>query len=387
MHLSKEAIKLIARKYFDGTASEDEINQLHTWYDEVNAGDEEAILISGSEEEFEAETWQHLRAQMAAEKTSEIVVPRHRFRWWAAAAAALLLTAGGTAIFVNSRQPPKNIATVEKRVNDIPAPSGAHAVLTLAGGRQILLDSAGNGLLASQAATNIVKNDNGQIVYVADGQHQETQYNTLTIPAGSRVMSVVLADGSRVWLNAASSLTYPTSFSGKERRVIINGEGYFEVASNQAVPFVVARPDKGLEVQVLGTHFNVNAYDDEPDIRVTLISGAVRVSGGQSKQSVVISPGEQARIGSSLTVLKHVEIDDVLAWKEGLFVFDATDIQTMMRQAARWYNITVQYPNGIPKEYFTGSVSTDASLSDFLKILDYSGVAATIKGKTVLINP
>ncbi|MGO4291580.1 FecR family protein [Chitinophaga sp. RAB17] len=383
MHLSKEAIKLIARKYFDGTASEAEIIQLHTWYDEVNAGDAEVILTSGTEEEFGAETWQRLQVQMAAEKVKQ----RRRPRWWAAAAAALLLMGGLTAIFVNSSRHPKSMAAVEKRAKDIPAPSAVHAVLTLAGGKQILLDSAENGLLASQAATNIVKNDSGQIVYIANGHTQETQYNTLTIPAGSRAMSVMLADGTRVWLNAASSITYPTSFSGKERRVVIDGEGYFEVASNPAVPFVVARPDKGLEVQVLGTHFNVNAYGDEPEIRVTLISGAVRVSGGRSRQSVALSPGEQARVASSLTVLKHVDVDDVLAWKEGLFVFDATDIQIMMRQAARWYNITVQYPNGIPHEHFTGSLSTDASLSEFLKILDYSGVAATIKGKTVLINP
>ncbi len=195
-------------------------------------------------------------------------------------------------------------------------------------------------------------------------------------------MSVVLADGSRIWLNAASSLTYPTSFSGKERRVIINGEGYFGVASNAAVPFVVSRPDKGLEVQVLGTHFNVNAYDDEPDIRVTLISGTVRVSGGRSRQSVVISPGEQVRIASSPDSNEACG-RWMMYWhgKRGLFVFDATDIQTMMRRAARWYSITVEYPNGIPQERFTGSVSTDASLSEFLKILDYSGVAATITGK------
>ncbi|MBS0029970.1 FecR family protein [Chitinophaga sp. 22321] len=385
MPFSKDAIQRLARKYIDGTATEAEINELFAWYDEVNAGDTESILVTGDEAEFSAATWEGIQAQLALKKSLE---PR-RSRWWATAAAvAVLLLAGGlTAIYLNGNRQAKTMATVTKRVSDIPAPSAARAVLTLANGKQILLDSAGNGLLASQADANIVKNDSGQIVYMAGGHDQQTQYNTLSIPAGSRAMAVVLADGSKVWLNAASSLTYPTSFSGKQRRVIIKGEGYFEVASNAAAPFVVARPDKGLEVQVLGTHFDVNTYDDEPDIRVTLVSGAVRVSGGASQQPVVISPGQQARITPSSTVVKQVDAADVTAWKEGLFVFDATDIQMMMRQAARWYNVTVKYPHGVPQEQFTGSISTDASLSEFLKILDYSGVTATINDKTILINP
>jgi len=389
MSFSKDAIQRLARKYIDGTATEAEINQLFSWYDQVNAGDTETIRITGDEAEFSAETWERIQAQMALNKMPESGMKPRRSRWWAAAAAvvALLVAGGLTAIFMNGNRRTKTMVAAEKPVSDIPAPATARAVLTLANGKQILLDSAGNGLLASQAETNIVKNDSGQIVYTASGHQRQVQYNTLTIPAGSRALAVVLADGSKVWLNAASSLTYPTSFTGKERRVIIKGEGYFEVASNAAAPFVVERPDKGLAVQVLGTHFDVNAYDDEPDIRVTLVSGAVRVSGGPSQRPVVMKPGQQARITPSATVVKEVDVNDVTAWKEGLFVFDATDIQMMMRQAARWYNVTIAYPNGVPAEQFTGSISIDASLSEFLKILDYSGVTATIKGKTILINP
>lgn len=389
MPFSKDAIQRLARKYIDGTATEAEIDQLFAWYDQVNAGETETVLITGDEAEFGAETWKHIQAQMAQKKSSGAGMKPRRSRWWAAAAAVvvLLLAGGLTTIYLNGNRRAKTIATVIKPVSDIPAPSTARAVLTLANGKQILLDSAGNGLLVSQATTNIVKNDSGQIVYMPGGHNQQAEFNTLTIPAGSRAMAVVLADGSKVWLNAASSLTYPTSFTGKERRVTIKGEGYFEVASNAAAPFVVEGPDKGLEVKVLGTHFDVNAYDDEPDIRVTLVSGSVRVSGGASQRPVVMKPGQQARITTSATIINQVDVNDAIAWKQGLFVFDATDIQTMMRQAARWYNVTVAYPNGVPGERFTGSISVDASLTEFLKILGYSGITATIKGKTILINP
>lgn len=384
MHPDKDAIQQLARKYMDGTASEEEIQLLHDWYDHVNPGEVEAVFTDSSETQFGTDTWQRLQQQISAEKPHRVKMLR---RWWAAA-AVLLLAGGLWAARVHNNRHKSPVVADSKPLPDVKAPSANHAVLTLAGGRQILLDSAGNGLVASQTGTNIMKNDSGSIAYVANGSQHDIQYNTLTIPAGSKPLSIALSDGSRVWLNAASSLTFPTTFSGKERKVLINGEGYFEVAPNPHAPFVVARPDKGLQVQVLGTAFNVNAYDGEPDIRVTLISGAVKVSRGASQPAVTMAPGQQVRISSTnMEVLKEVDMDVVMAWKDGLFVFDGTDIQVMMRQAERWYNITVKYPHGAPTEHFTGSLSRDASLSQFLKILDYSGVTANIDGKTVFINP
>ncbi|NLU91422.1 FecR family protein [Chitinophaga sp. Ak27] len=386
MHPDKDAIQQLARKYMDGVASDEEIRLLHDWYDDVNPGEMEAVFTDSSEMQFGTDTWQRIQQQMNAEKLSRAKIrPLHR--WWAAA-AVLVLAGGLWAIQVHNNRHKSATMVASKPLHDIKAPAANHAVLTLAGGRQILLDSAGNGLVASQTGMNIMKNDSGSIVYVGDGSQHDIQYNTLTIPAGSKPLSIALSDGSRVWLNAASSLTFPTAFSGKERKVLINGEGYFEVATNSQAPFVVARPDKGLQVQVLGTAFNVNAYDGEPDIRVTLISGAVKISRGASQPAVTMAPGQQVRISpTNMEVLKDVDMDVVMAWKDGLFVFDGTDIQVMMRQAARWYNITVKYPHGVPAEHFTGSLSRDASLLEFLKILDYSGVIANIDGKTVFINP
>lgn len=386
MHPDKDAIQQLARKYMDGIATDEEIKLLHEWYDHVNPGELEAIFTDSNETQFGADTWQRLQQQISTEKPSRVKMPLLR-RWWAAA-AVLLLAGGFWVVRVHNSRQKSPMVAASKPLHDVRAPSVNHAVLTLAGGRQILLDSAGNGLVASQTGMNIMKNDSGSIVYVADGSQHDIQYNTLTIPAGSKPLSVALSDGSRVWLNAASSLTFPTAFSGKERKVLITGEGYFEVAANSQAPFVVARPDKGLQVQVLGTAFNVNAYDGEPDIRVTLISGAVKVSRGPSLQAVTMAPGQQVRFSpTNMEVLKEVDMDVVTAWKDGLFVFDGTDIQVMMRQAERWYNITVKYPHGVPAEHFTGSLSREASLSQFLKILDYSGVTAKVEGKTVFINP
>lgn len=389
MELNREDISRLARKYLDGHASEEEIRLLHEWYDTVNTGDTETVVTATEQtpELFGQSTWMELQQLLATDR--EIPRPQTsavRTLWWRAAAAVLLLLTTVAGVYYWQTTPHKAThLPVAAVMTDVKAPANTKATLTLANGQQIVLDSAANGLLAMQANTSIVKNSAGQITYMAAGENAALQYNTLSVPTGSKAVSLVLSDGTKVWLNVASSITYPTAFSGKERKVQIKGEAYFEVVSNPATPFVVTKPGTGTDIWVLGTHFNVNAYDGEPDIKITLLEGAVKIA--KEQQSMLLRPGEQARVSSSIRRVKEVAVEEVVAWKEGLFVFDKTDIQSMMRQAERWYGITVQYPNGVPAEEFTGSLSRDVSLSEFLKILEYSEVTAKIKGNNVMINP
>ncbi|HEY9258465.1 FecR family protein [Chitinophaga sp.] len=389
MELNREDVSRLARKYLDGEATESEIRLLHEWYDTVNAGDTETVVTAEEQTAglFGQSTWTALQQQLATDR--DIAQPQtsrvHTFRWRMAAAVVLLLISAGGIYFGKTRTLPPRQQPVAAIVTDLKAPANTRAMLTLANGQQIILDSAANGFLAMQANTRIVKNSAGQITYLSSGENASLQFNTLTVPTGSKAVSLVLSDGTKVWLNVASSITYPTTFLGKERKVQIKGEAYFEVASNPAMPFRVSKAGSGTDILVLGTHFNVNAYDGEPDIKITLLEGAVKVS--RQNQSATLRPGEQARVSTTIDVVKEVAIDGVVAWKEGLFVFDKTDIQSMMRQAERWYGITVQYPNGVPAEEFTGSLSRDVSLSEFLKILEYSEVTVKIKGNNVMINP
>jgi ferric-dicitrate binding protein FerR (iron transport regulator) len=225
----------------------------------------------------------------------------------------------------------------------------------------------GNGTLATQGNIKVVKLDNGQIAYQTASGDASTPlsvtYNTLNNPRGSKVIDMQLSDGSHVWLNAGSSLTYPVAFVGNERKVQITGEAYFEVAHDASKPFVVS---KGVtSVEVLGTHFNVNAYDDEDALRITLLEGSVKVaSKGNLK---VIKPGEQAVVANGINVNKDVNVEQVMAWKNGMFKFNNTNMKQIMREIARWYDVDVEYQGDFSDLNFGGFVSRQANISELLK--------------------
>ncbi|MEO8415455.1 MAG: FecR domain-containing protein, partial [Ginsengibacter sp.] len=247
------------------------------------------------------------------------------------------------------------------------------------------IDSSGNGTLAVQGNVKIIKQSTGKISY-AGTENGEVSYNTLSVPRGSKPLSLTLSDGSQVWINVGSSLTYPTAFTGNERRVKISGEAYFEVAHNAGKPFVVQHD--GVTVSVLGTHFNVNTYEDETDERITLLEGSVRVD--KSSVSHLLKPGQQARINNNnnndIKVMNDVNIDEVMAWKNGKFIFDENmDIAAIMRQVSRWYNVDIEYEGTITQRFW-GSISKDVNVSQVLKILEATGgVKFKVEGNKIIV--
>jgi transmembrane sensor len=262
-------------------------------------------------------------------------------------------------------------------------PGGNKAILTLANGEEIVLDSAQNGKIAQQGATTIIKL-NGRLGYnTGNANSGELLYNTITTPKGGQY-EIVLPDGSRVWLNSASSLKFPTAFKGKERQVELTGEGYFEIEKNAHMPFSVSI--NKLKVQVLGTSFNTMAYTDEGVINTTLLEGAVAVSEGDLVKRLL--PGQQAKLSSGdhrLTVGK-ADIQKAVAWKNGLFEFDNTDLATIMRQLARWYDVEIIYRVTPDKTPLGGSISRSLNLTEVLNLLEANGINHfKIEGKKIIV--
>lgn len=315
--------------------------------------------------------WQKMekRIRLAEERKSKI---RPLFRWgWA---AAILIVLGGGAYFVFDRQENKGIASsVTVSAADI-EPGKEGAILTLADGSQVVLDSLGNGLVASQAGSDIILED-GQLAYHQSGRNTDAPvFNTLSTPRG-RQFSLYLPDGSRVWMNAATALRYPTRFSSTDRTVEIVGEAYFEVALDKSRPFFVKVGDKA-SVQVLGTSFNINAYENESGVYTTLIDGAVRVQNKDNSSNLILKVGELATVSdkSGKINVETADIAKVTAWKNGLFNFENESLQTVMKQLERWYDIEVVYEKGIPEIYFVGKMSRNLSLESVLKTLKDSEV-------------
>ena len=309
---------------------------------------------------------------------------RSRIPRLAIAASILFLLALGSYIFLNTRPRISPKPEFAKKTEDISSPAVNRAVITLANGQSILLDSAGEGTLAVQGHVRVIKTPDGAISYYSDKSGVGASlYNTLRNPRGSKIVSLKLADGTRVWLNAESSLRYPTSFTGPQRRVEVTGEAYFEVAGDARIPFVVSKG--GMDIQVLGTSFNVNAYDDEQDMKVTLLEGVVRVSSNGNVR--LLRPGQQAKVHADIRVVDHISVEQVMAWKNGFFHFQGASLQEVMRQLGRWYDVEVSYEGTIADHEFVGTVGRDYNLSEVLAVLGASDVHFRIEGKRLIVQP
>jgi ferric-dicitrate binding protein FerR (iron transport regulator) len=265
-------------------------------------------------------------------------------------------------------------------------PGGNKALLTLADGSTIILDSAQNGALSTQGNIRIIKLDDGQLTYNRSGARSSSKvlYNTISTPNGGQYQ-LTLADGSQVWLNAASSIRFPASFTGKERRVEITGEAYFEVAKDPSMPFIVSVDD--VEVQVLGTHFNVMAYKDEPKLETTLLEGSVKFV--KDNNSAMLKPGQQLQLTQKeqFKVVSGIDLTKVVAWKNGLFDFNGSDFETIARKLSRWYNVEVVYNKKID-DLFYAEIPRNTKLSDVLKALELTGkINFEIEGSKIIVLP
>ena len=258
----------------------------------------------------------------------------------------------------------------KKYLIDVTPPNSSNAILILANGKRINLNNSSDGFLAKQGIVNVIKDSSGDIIYKGDPT-EKVEYNTISLPKGSKPLHLILADKSGVWINAASSITYPTAFIGKERRVKVNGEVYFEVAKNALMPFFVSHDD--LEIKVLGTHFNVNTYADEKIAKITLTEGLITLS--NNAKTVLLKPSEQAQIyKNEINVLSEdINIDEVMAWKNGQFYYEGVGLKTIMRQVEKYYNVDVEYKDNLDYKFFA-KITRQVNLSEFLKKLELTNL-------------
>lgn len=313
------------------------------------------------------------------------------FHWkkWTAAAAIILTMLSVAYYYLPKQQTPIPVVKLSLQ-HDIAPPTANTAIITLGNGQQIILDSAGKGLLATEGNVQLTKTADGSIVY--QGSSDKYLVNTLNNPRGSKPVSLVLSDGSKVWLNSESSLRYPVAFGATERQVEITGEAYFEVAK-KAQPFKVAVAGKGM-VEVLGTHFNINSYQDEMYTKVTLLEGSVKLYlHPNGNGAVAIKPGQQAiylsdqQKQSNIQVKNDIDVSAVVAWKNGFFNFDHADLKSVLRQLSRWYNVDVVYQGNIPQRVFGGEMQRDLNLSEVLKILEKNNVHFKIETDKLIVMP
>ncbi|WP_343673920.1 FecR domain-containing protein [Chitinophaga sp.] len=358
--MDQKTFSILLEKYLRGNISQDEVNSL------LNSLDDDAMR----------QQWEQAIAGMLTSQSK----PRS-VKLYAVAATLLALLVTGIFFFTNNSHPAQKLqATTPTHTI---TPGSNKATLTLADGSQISLDSASNGAIAHQGNVQVIKLNNGQLAYKADATAtNELHYNSLVTPRGGQFM-IILPDGSKVWLNAATTLRYPTAFRGKSREVQLRGEAYFEIAPNAQMPFTVKV--NNMEVKVLGTHFNIMGYPDENSIQTTLLEGTVQVR--HNAASIRLNPGQQAFLqGENMTVKKDIDVDEIVAWKHGYFHFNHESLPGVMRQISRWYDVEVIYEANIPEREFGGKIERNSSLNDVLKILELSNVHYKIKERKIIIT-
>lgn len=353
------------------TASEAEIEEVlnkYSWYFQNEPDErypENGYLVNLIESKLnEAEGSSESNKKLPKQKNSWSFVST------IAAMAAMLCALGLFYYFFKDKKTPEFTAHVTHAAKIVPGSN--KAMLTLVNGKVIVLDSAHNGMLASQGGVHVYKTKNGRLVYDVSKYNtqptDELTYNTISTPRGGQYQ-VVLPDGSKVWLNAQSSLKFPPRFTGKQRNVTLEGEAYFEVAKDKMHPFKVSV--NNTEVEVLGTHFNIMGYNDEDATTTTLLEGSVKIIKGNTQQMIV--PGQQAMVKQDITV-KNVNVNEAVEWKNGNFNFAHEKLQSIMRKIARWYDVDVDYEGKTTSATFVGTVPRSQNITEVLKYLELTGL-------------
>jgi len=398
-----ERIAALITAHIRGTLNEEEALELKVWCAQSAANQalfdklsdpgyvKDNIKDFPSIQMLKAAGWDRLDSRLSEEDPEWQGTPVRRVGWKRYLVAASLIGVAflGSLLYMRSHHDAgmaiDTSAPVASHLKNDVAPGGNKAVLTLADGSSVMLDKAEKGAIANQGATRVMKTAEGKLAYnILTERPTELAYNTLTTPAAGE-FEVLLPDGSKVWLNNASSLRYPVAFTGKDREVELKGEAYFEIARNSSQPFKVRVDD--MLVDVLGTSFNISAYQDESTIKTTLVSGAVRVSKGDTR--TLLKPSEQVLLNSvgKLSVLKDVDVDGVVAWKSGYFHFERADIKTVMRMLARWYDLDVRYEGPVTDRLFGGDIQRDLNLSQVLEILQKNQVHFDLDGRKLTVRP
>ena len=385
-NLGKKEFLEILKRYQEHTATQEEIAFLRAYYNVFENSDDYVSRLSSEEDKLVNARLKNKieRSIQMAETAPRTGLGRRLNRGWLKAAAAIVILAGTTVYFYTSaNKPEQTVATAAPGNPSEILPGKTHAVLTLADGRKVTLDDASGPEIAKTTGIRITKKSGGELVYevVGTAATAEPLYNIVETPRGGQYQ-ITLSDGSKVWLNAASSLKFPASFAQSERRrVELKGEAYFEIAHDKLHPFEVITDEQ--QVEVLGTHFNVNSYEDEPFTTTTLLEGSVKVTAGS--QSKMIRPGQETKVREGIRLGQAA--DDAIAWKNGITSFDKADIKSIMRKVARWYDLDVQYEGAIPRRSFTGGISRKDDLSALTRILESSNIRYRLEGRLLTIMP
>lgn len=374
--MTTEEFQTLYKKFLEGNCTPEEEAALHAYQDEIK------LLDDAWEHDLGDRQVIHDRLKDRIYQSRYGKAPR-TYGWLKIAAAVLITITAGYIFFIKKPQQPQQLVAAKQ---NIIKPGGNKAYLITSTGRQIVLTDAKNGQLAVQAGTNVSKAKDGLLVYQkgkSGSAAGEVIYNTIGTPRGGQYW-ITLADGSRVLLNAASSLRFPVTFSGKERRVILQGEAYFEVAKNKKMPFIVEA--NGTSVQVLGTHFDVSAYGDDNAVTTSLLEGSVRLTKGAA--SAMLIPGQQGIAFNSKTnfQVQQADMKVVMAWKEGYFFFRNTDIKSIMKQMSRWYDVDFVYEPTLKNDLFGGKISKYKDITELLKNLELTGtIHFKIDGRRVIV--
>ncbi|MBO9672110.1 MAG: FecR domain-containing protein [Sphingobacteriaceae bacterium] len=384
--MEKQRYLNLLEKYLAGKSTGKEELLLDEYYKRLEAMSD--VELSGQQENLLKDSiLEKIRSRIDMTENKPKPSQKHSYRIWYAAASVLIIIAVAS-FFIHTDKKTDMVSRLPDNVKpeDI-RPGSNKAVLTLSNGKQIVLANSGTGVLAKEGTTRITKKENGELVYnfedKANGQNMQPVYNTITVPRGGQYQ-LVLADGSKVLLNAASSLTYPARFNGRYRNVELKGEGYFEVAKNTAMPFVVTAND--VQVRVLGTHFNISAYADDANITTTLIEGAVSLNKG--KLSKLLAPGQQGISAphNREILVQPANIDQTMGWVKGNFVFKDLNIKEVMKIASRWYDIEVEYRGNVQSKKFGGTTSRFSNITELLDYMKITGgVNYKIEGRRVIL--
>lgn len=375
--MTPERLKYLTQRYRANECTPKELDEFLQWYEGLDDPEIPEVYQEGTAE-AEAYVNEHYRRfgkRVRAGQRSKVV------RFWLRVAAALILLAAGVLWFIMHQRPVLQPPAIALQ-NDA-KPGGDHATLTLANGQTISLDSTGNGNIASIDGMQVIKVDSGQLALKGSAGTQTQAYNTLATPRGGR-FAIQLPDGTKVWLNAATTLKFPVAFSGNERRVQLDGEAYFEVAHDAQKPFYVTA--RGQQIKVLGTHFNVNSYADENGIRTTLLQGSVQVSA--AGKEALLKPGQEAILQSGNITTQKANMERATAWKDGLLDMDGQSLEEIMRQVSRWYNVDVEYVGGsAPNIKLSGQMDRGLMLSEIINSLQQMHVRCRMEGGKLIIKP